>query len=89
MAFILYITYIIYYNVVLILFVTYTGTGTDLLFLTLSLDNTFRPHNFCDTDGRRIKFFTDEQRDFLSMAKTKYDPTNLLSLNKNIISHSE
>ena len=47
------------------------------------------PHNFCDTDGRRIKFFTDEQRDFLSMAKTKYDPTNLLSLNKNIISHSE
>lgn len=47
------------------------------------------PHNFCDSDGRRIKFFTDEQRDFLSMAKTKYDPTNLLSLNKNIISNTE
>lgn len=47
------------------------------------------PHNFCDTDGRRIKFFTDEQRDFLDKAKKKYDPTNLFSLNKNIICHAE
>ncbi|KAL3910087.1 MAG: hypothetical protein SGARI_002289 [Bacillariaceae sp.] len=42
------------------------------------------PHNFRDTDGRRIKFFTDEQRKFLQEAKEKYDPDNLLALNKNI-----
>ncbi|CAB9523111.1 linked oxidoreductase DDB_G0289697 [Seminavis robusta] len=47
------------------------------------------PHNFCDTDGRRIKFFTDEQRSFLEGAKKKYDPNNLMTLNKNIISHAE
>jgi FAD/FMN-containing dehydrogenase len=42
------------------------------------------PHNFCDTDGRRIKFFNDEQRIFLEQAKKRYDPDNLFSLNKNI-----
>lgn len=42
------------------------------------------PHNFCDTDGRRIKFFTEEQRAFLEQAKKKYDPKNLFALNKNI-----
>ena len=47
------------------------------------------PHNFCDTDGRRIKFFTDEQRAFLEKTKKKYDPNNLLTLNKNVVSHSE
>lgn len=47
------------------------------------------PHNFCDTDGRRIKFFTDEQRTFLEAAKKKYDPNNLFTLNKNIGSHVE
>lgn len=47
------------------------------------------PHNFCDTDGRRIKFFTEEQRTFLNQAKKKYDPTNLFTLNKNIISYAE
>ncbi|KAL7580649.1 hypothetical protein ACA910_002162 [Epithemia clementina (nom. ined.)] len=43
------------------------------------------PHNFCDTDGRRIKFFTEEQREFLHQAKKKYDPHNLMTLNKNIV----
>lgn len=47
------------------------------------------PHNFRDTDGRRIKFFTDEQRTFLEQAKKKYDPQNVMTLNKNIISHTE
>jgi hypothetical protein len=47
------------------------------------------PHEFCDTDGRRIKFSNDEQRAFLNNAKDKYDPTNLFRLNKNIESHAE
>jgi len=48
------------------------------------------PHNFCDSDGRRIKFFTDEQRVFLEGAKKKYDPNNLFTLpDKSIVSHSE
>jgi hypothetical protein len=47
------------------------------------------PHNFRDTDGRRIKFFTDEQRTFLRQAKKKYDPQNLLTLNKNITIYTE
>ena len=47
------------------------------------------PHNFCDTDGRRIKFFTEEQRAFLEHSKKKYDPKNLFSLNKNIYSYTE
>jgi len=42
-----------------------------------------------DTDGRRVKFFTDEQRAFLEKTKKKYDPNNLLTLNKNVIRHSE
>lgn len=55
----------------------------------LELGGEDGPHNFCDTDGRRIKFFTDEQRAFLEKAKERYDPSNLLTLNKNIIKHSE
>mmetsp|Transcript_5204 Transcript_5204/g.7652 ORF Transcript_5204/g.7652 Transcript_5204/m.7652 type:complete len:514 (-) Transcript_5204:522-2063(-) len=47
------------------------------------------PHNFCDTDGRRIKFFTDEQRTFLQDTKKKYDPTNCFTLNQNIREHTE
>lgn len=43
------------------------------------------PHNFRDTDGRRIGYFTEEQRAFLEGAKLKYDPDNVLTLNKNII----
>jgi FAD/FMN-containing dehydrogenase len=56
----------------------------------LELGGEDGPHNFTDTDGRRIKFFTDEQRTFLEQAKKKYDPKNMFVLNKNIIaSHSE
>jgi FAD/FMN-containing dehydrogenase len=49
------------------------------------------PHTFGDTDGKRIKFFNEEQRSFLESAKKKYDPNNLLSLNKNIsaIGHAD
>ena len=48
------------------------------------------PHNFADTDGRRIAFYSAEQRTFLEGTKAKYDPTNLFSLNKNVaISHTE
>ena len=47
------------------------------------------PHNFCDSDGRRIKFFSEEQREFLYKAKEKYDPTNMMTLNKNIAAHTE
>ncbi|KAG7344250.1 FAD linked oxidase [Nitzschia inconspicua] len=47
------------------------------------------PHNFRDSDGRRIKFFTDEQRVFLEQTKRKYDPQNLLTLNKNIVTSTE
>jgi len=50
----------------------------------LELGGEDGPHNFCDTDGRRIKFFTEEQRAFLEQAKKKYDPKNLFALNKNI-----
>lgn len=43
------------------------------------------PHSFADSDAKRIKFANEEQRAFLESAKKKYDPTNLLSLNKNIV----
>jgi hypothetical protein len=45
------------------------------------------PHDFRDTEGRRIKYYNDEQRVFLEQAKQKYDPANILTLNKNIKVH--
>jgi FAD/FMN-containing dehydrogenase len=47
------------------------------------------PHEFKDMSGRRVTFFTDEQRKFLGMAKKKYDPSNIFNMNRNIVEHMD